>query len=42
LDEKLKIKFAIKGPKLGKSWLATLTSIQTKEEKKGGGGEKGS
>jgi hypothetical protein len=40
LDEKLKIKFTIKGLKLGKSWLATLTSIQPKEEKrkkKGGG-----
>jgi hypothetical protein len=47
LDEKLKIKFTIKGLKLGKSWLATLTSIQPKEEKrkkkKGGvGEEKGS
>jgi hypothetical protein len=34
LDEKLKIKFAIMGLKLGKSWLATLTSIQPKEGKK--------
>jgi hypothetical protein len=32
LDEKLKLKFAIMGLKLGKSWLATLTSIQPKEE----------
>jgi hypothetical protein len=34
LDEKLKTKFAIMGLKLGKSWLATLTSIQPKEEKR--------
>jgi hypothetical protein len=45
LDEKLKIKFAIMGLKLGKPWLATLTSIQPKEEKrkkKEKGSEKGS
>jgi hypothetical protein len=41
LDEKLKIKFTIKGLKLGKSWLATLTSIQPKEEKRKTKGEWG-